>query len=296
MAMTTNSGARAAAIMAIIILVISTCSGPIADWRTRNIAVPLYRAPDPAALEALQELFDAVLREPMSPDPWSQLGFVLETKSSAGSTYLSIREAAGRIEGKGGYLLRPASPLALVLQAPHGDTDRHTEAIAERLFLESSALALAVNSLPRWAVDRRGRPADLAARPDSVLLVFTMAVIARHPRAAVVQLHGFEAAKRETQTAATADLIISDGTREPSPEVMSLRDCLIGIASGRVLLYSSDVFELGGTRNAIGRAIRGAGTGRFLHIEMSLPFRERLLADGPLFAGFARCLAGDVGM
>ena len=54
--------------MAIIILVISTCSGPIADWRTRNIAVPLYRAPDPAALDALQKLFDSVLQEQMSPE------------------------------------------------------------------------------------------------------------------------------------------------------------------------------------------------------------------------------------
>lgn len=295
MLMTTNSGARAAAIMAIVILVMSTCSGPIADWRTRNIAVPLYRAPDPTALDALQKLFAAVLQGPMSPEPWSQLGFLLESESSAESPYLSIREAPGRIEGKGSYLLRPDSPLALVLQAPHGDTDRHTEAIAERLFLETSALAMAVNSLPRWAVDRRGRSADLAARPDSVLLVFTIAVIARHPRAVVVQLHGFEAAKRETQTAATADLIISDGTREPSRELMALRECLTGIAPGRVLLYSTDVFELGGTRNVIGRAIRGAGTGRFLHIEMSLPFRERLLADGAMRAGFARCLAGDVG-
>lgn len=292
--MTTSSGARAAAIMGIIMLAVSTCSGPIADWRARIIVVPLYRTPDPAVLAALQKLFDAVLREPMSPEPWSQLGFVLQSNWNAGSTYLSLREAPGRIEGKGAYLVHPGTRLALVLQAPHGDTDRHTEAIVERLFFETSALAAAANSLPRWAVDRRGGTADLAARPDSVLLAFTMAVITSHPQALIVQLHGFEAANRESEAASSADLIISNGTRGSPPEMISLRECLTGIAPGRVLLYNSDVFELGGTRNVIGRAIRGAGVGRFLHIEMSLPFRERLLAEDPLRSGFARCLVGEL--
>lgn len=290
--MTKNNSARLAPIIGIVVLIVATCSGPIADWRVRNIVAPLYRPPDPATLAAIQRLFDDAFQAPPSPEPWRQYGFTLETKSSAGSPYLSIRESADRIEGKGRYLLRPESRLALVLQAPHGDTDRHTDEIAERLFFQAFAVAMAVNTLPRWAVDRRGRPADLAARPDSVLLAVTLALIRRYPHGVVVQLHGFEAAKRETQVATLADLIISDGTRRPSPELRSVRDCLTGVAPGRVLLYGEDVFELGGTLNAIGRAIRDAGAGRFLHIEMSLPFRERLLENNSLRTDFARCLVG----
>lgn len=290
-----NSGTRPAAIMGIIALIVSTCSGPIADWRTRNIAVPLYRPPDPTTLAALQKLFDEAFQAPPSSESWSQHGFVVETKSGTGSAYLLIRELSGGIEGKGRYLLRPDSRSALVLQAPHGDSDRHTEEIAERLFFQTSVLAVAVNSLPRWAVDRWGRSADLAARPDSVLLAFTLALTARYPRAVVVQLHGFEASKRETQTAAAADLIISDGTRQPSAELTSVRDCLAEIAPERVLLYGDDVFELGGTLNAVGRAIHDAGAGRFLHIEMNLTFRERLLMNDSLRIDFARCLTGGAG-
>lgn len=293
--MTKSNSARLLSIMGIIILIVATCSGPIADWRARNILAPLYRPLDPTALAEVQTLFEAALEAPPAAEPWQRYGLVFESTSSAGRTYLSIRESTDHPEGKGRYLLQPEGHLALVLQAPHGDTDWHTDEIAERLFFETSALAFAINTLPRWAVDREGQLADLAGRSDSVLLAFTLALIKRYPHALVVQLHGFEGAKRETQIAALADIIVSNGTRRPSADLMAVRDCLAHIAPGRVLAYGSDVFELGGTLNAIGRAIRGAGAGRFLHIEMSLPFREALAGNSAMRAGFGGCLAIGAG-
>lgn len=294
--MAKGSKARLVAIMGIIILIMVTCSGPIADWRARNIAAPLYLPPDPATLATIQHLFESAMQMPPSAVSWQTYGFVLESKSAAGSAYLSIHEPDGRVEGKGRYLLRPESRLALVFEAPHGDTDWHTDEIAERLFFQTSALAVAVNTLPRWAVDRQGRPADVANRPDGVLVAFTLALINRRRDAVVVQLHGFEAAKRENETAALADIIVSNGTSRPSPGLISLRDCLAAIAPGRVLAYGRDVFELGGTRNAVGRAVREFGAGRFVHVEMSLPFREALLRDDSLRFEFGHCLAIGTGV
>lgn len=281
--------------MGVIFLVATTCSGPIADWRARNIVAPLYRPLDQADVAAIQKLFEETLRSPPSREAWRHAGFIVEPRTFSGSTYLSVDEPAIGIEGKGRYLLRPGGHLAMAVQAPHGDTDLHTGEIARRLFLETSIMAATINTLPRWAVDRRGRPADLAARTDSALLAFTRAFIEQHPDGIVVQLHGFDGAKREAQVAAVADVIVSDGTHDPSPRLMALRDCLTDVASGPVRLYGDDAFELGGTHNAIGRAIRAAGAGRFLHVEMSLRFRQRLLDDELLREDFVRCLAGGIG-
>lgn len=289
-----HPSARAPVAAALTILVVTTCSGPVAEWRSRIIVAPLYRPPAGAALAGIQRLFEDTLRDSAARpqiQAWQAFGFVAEWRAMGEGRYLLVREAADRIEGKGRYMLRPGAAIAVALQAPHADTDLHTGEIAERLFLEAPIVAAAFNTLPRWAVDARGGPADLAHRADSVLFVFSRAFVERYRGGVLVQLHGFDTARRETLAGTTADVIVSGGTRESQPELVVIRDCLAASAPGRVRLYPDEVPELGGTQNAIGRVVRNAGAGRFLHVEMSLPFRRRLLADATARLGFVRCFA-----
>lgn len=281
------------ATVALTVLVAATCSGPAGDWRSRLIVAPLYRPPSAKAQADIANLFEGAFGTPAadwSAPAWEGVGFVAEWIGSPEATYLSLHEVAGQFEGKGRYLLRPRGTLAVALQAPHADTDLYTGDIAERLFVEMPVVAAAFSTLPRWAVDVRGRPADLAQRSDSLLVTFTNAFLNRHPDGIVVQLHGFDGANRETEAGATADIVISDGTRHPRHELVATRDCLIDITAGRVRLYPDEVVELGGTFNVIGGLIRDAALGRFVHLEMNLQFRRRLMADAEVRRNLVNCL------
>jgi hypothetical protein len=283
---------------ALIMLAVTTCSGPIGEWRSRIIVAPLYRPPSAATLKQIQELFGRTLANSIAPatvESWRAMDFVAVWRGGTDDPYLSLAEPMERIEGKGRYLLRPGASVQVAVQAPHADTDLLTGEIAERLFFEIPVVAATFNTLPRWAVDRNGRPADLARRPDSVFATFVYSFIRHYGAGAVVQLHGFDTAKRETLAGATADIILSGGTREPDRELVAVRDCLEALSPGRVRLYPEEVTELGGTANVTGRAVREVGAGRFLHVEMSLPFRRRLLSEKQLRLGFAHCISSHRG-
>lgn len=205
--------------------------------------------------------------------------------------YRVLGEKAGQCGGQGTYLLRepPALPLAIV--APHRGSDRHTGTIAASLFDESPAAAAAWNSAPRRA--NAGCPAgDPTRHPTHHLTAFSLAFAAAYPQGRVVQLHGFDGARRTSRAAQLADIILSQGTRTPAPSLYDLADCLSRrLHPWRVRVFPGDVDELGALENRQGQALAAAGFTGFAHIELSREVREALVADGAQRAVFGRCLA-----
>jgi len=223
---------------------------------------------------------------------FAALGFELQELGPS-PALLVVREAVGRREGKGTYVLRrDFLQHVVVLQAPHRFHDRGTGVIAARLFEDANFAALAWNDVPRRYKERgRAVEADLARLDVHHLTGFSRAVVRIHPEARVVQLHGFEPGKRKSDAGSEASIILSDGTTAPGPIVRAVATCLrAGFPDERVLLYPDDVSELGGTTNRQGAAMRAAGSTGFLHLEMSSGLRALLQSTPEARATLAACL------
>lgn len=226
----------------------------------------------------------------------------LEGRAATASRWTETAIEGGRIilhepfhslAGQGVFVVATGVKDGLLLQAPHRFQDLHTGTILETIVSESPPAAAAFNSVPR-RYDEGGAvvSADMAHQDTSAMLAFTMAFLHAVPDGKVIQLHGFATEKRKSSVAASADLIISDGTRDPGPFAKAVSVCLgKTFPQQRTLLYGQDVFELGGTTNTIGKAIRAQfGGNRFLHIEASLPFRLELKDKSKIRKGLMQCL------
>lgn len=232
---------------------------------------------------------------PVTPDSaWEELGFETLRVIDNGVTWQVLREARGHCRGQGLYLIREGAAPELMLQVPHGYHDLHTDDIALRLAI-TPLRAIAFNSVPRH-YSRHGakRNADLAQRTDSFFVALTRAFAATFPNGRIVQLHGFSREKRTTPAGAGAAVIVSAGTRWPSPGTEAVAACLHAHVDAPVRLYPRDVQELGGTRNLQGRILRGQGHSGFVHVELSRAMRGRLQREDTLSAHFARCLSSGM--
>lgn len=193
--------------------------------------------------------------------------------------YWWLHESLDDPNGRGTFLLRrPPGPLqtpVLMLHAPHQFSDRRTGRVAARLAWRMRPRVVAVNSVPRaWQGSTVG-----AQNHDVYAAALARALVRVEPTSWVVQVHGFSGAKRITADGAAASVIVSNGTHHPDPSVRRLASDL-GASFLGVRLFPDDVSELGGTRSAVGRALRAAGSNRFIHIEMSAPARRTLAEDG----------------
>jgi hypothetical protein len=205
---------------------------------------------------------------------------------------LALAEPEGACSGRGVYLLREGQdllPVALV--APHRGADLMTGEIAAALFAEHAFAAAAWNSAPRRSAEGCGEGGDITREPTHYLTAFSQAFARLHPQGRIVQLHGFDAARRQGQAAMEADAIVSDGSSAPSERLLDLADCLSAAFPKRsVLVYPIDTDQLGATTNAQGRALRAAGFAGFAHLELSAAFRNTLVADPAERARLAACL------
>lgn len=195
--------------------------------------------------------------------------------------------------GGGAYLLRTTiAPRPLLISAPHRGSDRLTGPLALRLFLEGDAAAAAWNTVPRRATGecRPGR-SDLARLKSHPFTAFSAAFAKAHPNGRVIQLHGFDPERRSSLEGRAAAIILSSGASAPTVSVRDLAACLRQLMpEEQVAVYPTDVRELGALRNAQGDRLRAIGFSGFIHIELSLAMRERLLDDAALFTGFRICL------
>jgi mRNA-degrading endonuclease toxin of MazEF toxin-antitoxin module len=221
---------------------------------------------------------------------WTEPGFTVTPVSAAGATWLVLRETPGHCKGQGLYLIRQGVAASLLLQVPHGYFDKHTDDIAAGL-LQAPVRAVAFNTVPRHSTQHgRKVDADLAHRADNLFAAFTRAFARVYPAGRVVQLHGFNPAKRKTAAGHSAAVIVSAGTARATPASTAVAACLQSLLTAPVRLYPRDVRELGATTNLQGRLLREQAHTGFVHVELSRALRERLRSEASLRAGLGACL------
>ena len=248
-----------------------------------------YSTPTAAELAQAGQLFRLLLQAGPLEDARviaGRLGLALgETPTS-----VTLVDERGRGWGEYSFSKRASKPIAL--QAPHRFHDRHTGELARRLFDGGAAGSVALNSVSRRTpvAGQEGKPADLARLHNSLHSVHAAEFSALAPRGYLVQLHGFDAARRKTDAARAAHIILSSGSREGTPYLSRLQRCFE--AQGwNTLRYPEQVRELGATRNSVGALLRGRGHRGFTHIEMNLDLRRELLDDTGTLQAFGACLA-----
>lgn len=253
-----------------------------------------YMAPDADELQQAEALFLRCFSDCTAPEVrqgWQALGFDLIEVDKGGETVVVIREKEGARSGRGFYLLRPQSASTTALQAPHSFKDLHTRDILLHLLDSGDFRAAAWNSVPRNHL-RNGMSvdADMAHLQESYFLAFGRAFAHRFSGGKLVQLHGFAQSKRRTAMGATAEVIISSGSRQTTATVREMGGCLKDAGFGNVRIYPLEARELGATTNSSGKALRFMGYEGFVHIEMSAPFRLKLLNNSVERCKLLRCL------
>ena len=193
--------------------------------------------------------------------------------------------------GSGGeYRLRKGAAVPLGVTAPHAFHDRGTGELAMQMFARSRAAVAARNTVARDGSD--GCEAlDVVRESEHLFTQFALGFSDRFPDGLIVQLHGFDGARRSTSRAEEAAAIVSNGTPSPGPDTLDLADCLSrALAPRAVLVYPTETSDLGAEHNAQGKALREADGARFAHIELSAELREAMMSGEPLIESFAACL------
>ncbi len=193
--------------------------------------------------------------------------------------------------GSGGeYRVRKGTAVPFAITAPHAFHDRRTGELAMRIFARSRAAAAAQNTVARDGSD--GCEAlDVARQGEHLFTQFALGFSDRFPDGLVVQLHGFNGAKRSSSRAEEASAIVSNGTASPGPDTLDLADCLSrALAPRAVLVYPTETSELGAEDNAQGKALREAGGARFAHLELSADLRGAMISDEQLLDSVGSCL------
>lgn len=260
-----------------------------------------FHVPDAAEARAAGKLFAAAFIQAGGSTPTMDLAqaaprFGLALARLDAPAGLALAEPDGQCAGRGAFLFRTGSgsvPVALV--APHRGADRDTGPLAKMLFEENPFAAAAWNSAPRRSGELCPHSADVARLPTHYLTAFSLAFARAYPAGRVVQLHGFEGDKRAGAAARKADVILSDGSRNPAPRLLDLADCLNHAFPGKqIAVFPIDSEELGATSNAQGQALRAAGYTGFTHVELSPAFRRELVGDQTVRARLASCLGAGL--
>jgi hypothetical protein len=276
--------------MALVFMCLNSISAGAEDLEaalTRALSNAQYRGTTPREWKAVQDLFVKTMRHPGRAadlvSQWHALGYALSRVEIQNQELWILQEEPGGTRGQGFYLFRSDPGLSWILEAPHAKNDFHTGVIAFRLFIESQARAVAISTVNR-------RKADLAHTTNSFFHAFTLAAAEVFPGAIFMQLHGFEAAKRQDSGTEPYDLVISHGRRQqPDWYVQAVRN-FRQLLPDRVRAYPDDINELAGTRNAQAVALHQVGHNGFLHLEMSLTLRERLNSKASLRRQWLQCL------
>ncbi len=279
-------------LLPLLLLVTSSHGGSAAlyqQWqqsRHQQFTLPLH-ADYLAAIEQFDQLFQSHELDDEQQQFWSRIGMLAQ---SWGDDHWLLMDDPSRPTGLGFYLICKSCQDHLVLQAPHGDTDLNTAKIALELWALGGVAAVAINTAPRQLADRE-ESSDLAQLQGTLFNAFSEAVARQKQLSAVVQLHGFAQNRRRSRTAATANIILSSGSRLGSPKVRQLQACLAQ-QFAEVRSYPQQVSELGGTRNQQGILLRSLGFDGFIHLEMAYQLRQRLISSARERERLHYCLSG----
>jgi len=204
--------------------------------------------------------------------------------------------------GGGAYLFagRPTGgKRELILAAPHAFFDEQTGVIAGTIFFAQVATdarmrAFFTNTLHRYR-DRPGKPvphedsaADVCHNPQHLFSAVTEAA-ARTTPVTVVQIHGFGSAQERN-----ADVIVSAGKKNAStPRTRAVAAGIARILAAKVAVFPEETRELGATTNVQGQRLASIPGAEFVHIEMSMPVRQRLIQDPNLLGRLGVQLTED---
>ncbi|MDQ6962177.1 MAG: hypothetical protein Q9M28_06550 [Mariprofundaceae bacterium] len=241
--------------------------------------------------QATQLFFDLFTNNNSNPEAWESLGMKVKYLHKKGQAFIVIQEQNNQYHGRGFFAIRSEENHALLLQAPHAFKDLHTGRIALKLFQKSHAKAAAWNTVPRhYFADSERVDADLAHRDNTFFTAFSHAFIQAYPQGKTLQLHGFSQKKRQSISAQQADMILSSGQQYPSRTLQNLAHCLKRDQTQSILIYPTDVQELGGTTNVIAKYIVQQRHHSFIHLEMSFETRKTLRHNTDMQHALLQCL------
>lgn len=273
----------------IVLAMPAGCRSPdsLEHW-LREARSASYQPPDAAAQRALEQAFAPALAGVVDAAAWLAFGYELRLVGTgvagSGVSEIAAREAAPVRRGWGAYVLRPGPARALLLQAPHAESDRGSGRIAFALYEQTQARGFARNT-----AHRRLPQADQARAGASPFVLLARAAVQFEPDIVVVQIHGFGSATAKRHGLADDCVVASNGSLSPDPKLRALAACLE--ASGfDVRLHPDEAAYPGGTRSPVGEELRRLGSGRFVHLELGSALRERLLAQPASMQSFAACL------
>jgi hypothetical protein len=195
----------------------------------------------------------------------------------------------GRDEPHGLYVFRLGPAREILLQAPHSFYDLGSGAIQSRLFEELPVRAAFFNSAHRYGgpglkKEERLTPSpDLAHRPHTLFQAATLGLSEALNDLVVIQLHGFRSRQGES-------VVITAGSAlQPTQIERSLHHRLQSVFGeiGPVVTGAARP-ELAATGNLQGQILSSQSA--FLHLELSKPAREKLLADASLMAALGQSI------
>jgi len=287
--------------------VLSSRLAPAAAYRKTSVDAVMkdtfdanaeYRNPGFQQWTRMKATTTLLLQALASPNPsWSAVdlnaeavGFELTRIENSGQRYVVLKERPKQKAGGGVYFFREptvsgseSSPLSssrvLIVEAPHAIYDRYTGPIARSIFEGAQGTAFCVNTAPRYADTSRQKLSDLAHNTGAFFQAVHEALCDYYDKALIVQIHGFDRAKTETDRS-KLHVILSDGTPNAAknPMIAEIAKKLENVFDpSKIAIFGDEVDELGATTNVQGQYINRRSDDVFVHIELSAEARKALM-------------------
>ncbi len=195
-----------------------------------------------------------------------------------------VRLCALEESGEGVFYVRTFADAKTkdMLSIPHRFHDIRTGPIGIGLFQKSAYRAAAFNTAHRDVV-------DMAHTGQTLFELFHKVYARLYSHESIFQLHGFSAKNRQSESAASLQIIVSSASMTPSykAEELVLKFAAQKWEAG---LFPRDVNELGGTTNTTAKMLAETGYDGFIHIELESEFRKTLMSDKNVFRRFGGAL------
>lgn len=291
--------------LATLAMIVTACGGHASVVPQRQLAIEqaesalwpgesqvVYRRPTEEQRRALDTLIGTLWSGVFPGRPAHDLrmlaeraGMTLELWTVGGRATWVVRESTDDQHGLGIYLVRAAQApkRPILLQAPHVYFDRRTQGIAAAMFWTADAQpaihGLFTNSVHRFQQSETERekrsfnPADVAHNSEHPYQRATAAVLERGP-VIVLQLHGFDGDSVDPSITAIVSAAKPEGSTPESTIVALTLAETLGVVVSK---FPEDTQALGGLDNVQGRLVSGSPTARFVHVELELPLRSRMI-------------------
>lgn len=269
----------------------------LTTWESSRVTEPTVVIDE--EIRTVELLFARSLDRPIdskTAQQWTDLGFTIESLRLGDDTCHLLFERSDAHRGRGMFLLCPTREHSSMLLVPHGFHDRFTAEIGILFATEGRFRIVAWNTTPRRAIEDHESDPESSEEAQALESYFTALVRAASVLGLpgpMIQLHGFASYRRSTEAGRTARAILSSGTNSPHRSTLEIAACLEGRLGEGLLVYPTEVNELGGTHNRVAAVLRDWGRNDFLHLELSFALRKRLLQDVRTRRSLIECIGGS---